>query len=97
MNMDVDKVYKLLRVAEMAPKFPPMTGKITQWVNYAILELNREIDAELDAMKQDIQQKHDEAQRVKAAEIEAKAEPVEEHKEVVGENNLTSADQVRRL
>lgn len=76
--MDVDKVYKLLRVAEMAPKFPHMTGKITQWVNYQILELNREIDTEIESMKQDIQQKHDAEQKAKAAEIEANAEPVED-------------------
>lgn len=93
--MDVDRVYKLLRIAEMAPKFPHMTGKITQWVNYGIIELNREIDAELDAMKKDIQQKHDAEQKAKAAEIEAKAEPKEEG--VFDPDRADEPNQVRRL
>lgn len=53
--MDVDKIYKLFAIAEQAPKFPHMSGKVLEWVRLQLIDVDKEISAEIEDFKAKVQ------------------------------------------
>lgn len=72
--MDVDKVYKLFAIAEQAPKFPHLQGRVLEWVQLQLKDVDREIVAEIEDFKAHVKKEVDERGRVMQAKAKAQAE-----------------------
>lgn len=57
--MDVDKVYKLFAIAEQAPKFPHLQGRVLEWVRLQLIDVDKEITQEIEAFKAKVQAEAD--------------------------------------
>lgn len=79
--MDIGKVWMLYQIAEAAPKFPHMSGRVLEWVKYQLADVDKEITQEIVEIKARIQAEQDErfrvqqAKQAKQAEADAKNTP----------------------
>lgn len=92
--MDVDKVYKLFAIAEQAPKFPDMSGKVLEWVRLQLIDVDKEITQEIEMFKAKVQADADERSKVAQAK---KAKQDKDKLVSVAKTVDDDADGVRRL
>lgn len=53
--MDVPRVWMLFQIAEQAPKFPHMSGRVLEWVRLQLIDVDKEISAEIETFKAKVQ------------------------------------------
>lgn len=72
--MDISKVWMLFNIAEAAPKFPHMSGRVLEWVRLQLLDVDKEITQEIEDFKAKVQAEQDERHRQRQAKAAKQAE-----------------------